>query len=99
MNPGKPEWTVEALKEHIDTVATAMQRDVDRVGNETQRLRDEQSQFVRIDAYNERHGPLESRVGSLENWRANLMGRAVAIGLLGALLFAVIGAVLGHLIK
>ena len=43
------------------------------------------------------HVPYENRVAILENWKANVMGRAVAIGLIGAILVAAVAAIFTHL--
>jgi hypothetical protein len=45
------------------------------------------------------HRQYEERVRVLEVWRANLAGRAVALGLMGAVLIATISAVITHVIS
>jgi hypothetical protein len=45
------------------------------------------------------HVPYEERLSRLENWRANVTGRAVAVGLLGAIFVAVVTGFIVHLIN
>lgn len=45
----------------------------------------------------EDHRQYEDRMRALESWKANVMGRAVAIGLVGGIFIAVVAAVLTHL--
>lgn len=50
------------------------------------------------EAWEEWKQAFEKRLYDLEQWQANIMGRFVAIGVVGAITVAVIGAFVGHLL-
>ncbi len=47
--------------------------------------------------YDSKHELLNHQIADLEKWRANIMGRAVAIALIGAVLIAAAAAILTHI--
>jgi len=44
------------------------------------------------------HGPFEGRLAGLENWRANLLGRLTAFGVVALLLVGTASALIAHLV-
>ena len=110
-----------SLKEYIHALRDAdtrtqdlLKRDLDHRLDEMNRfreqIREERSNYVLLDVYNERHNALiqreeadvkelSLRIAAIEVWRANLMGRLVVFSILGSLIIGTAAALVTHLLS
>jgi hypothetical protein len=60
-------------------------------------LHREQDSFVRVTTWEHGHQELVNQLNDMLAWRANVMGRFIAIGFIGAILVAAVAAFVTHL--
>lgn len=79
--------TTEAARKRLETETDRRFGEVEKTAGEA--LTEEQ--------YEVKHEALIKRIGDLERWQSNMMGRMVGVGLIGAVFIAVVVAVITHL--
>lgn len=92
---------VEAIKEMAVERAKAQEaafKEMSQsIGSRFERLETVAASHLTSDEYDRRHEALELRIGNLEQWRANLIGRYVGIAVIGMIAVAVIAGFITHL--
>lgn len=93
------EARLDLLNELRSNVLTRQEYDAkhDALLTEMSRIRSTVESVRSESMSHEEHRQFEERMRTLESWKANVMGRAVAIGLVGGIFIAVVAAVLTHL--
>jgi hypothetical protein len=98
-----------SIKEYVDRCISDLQKfhendtsTLHTQSSELQRqiteLHAEQEEFVRLSTWEHGHKELTNQINELYSWRANVMGRFVAIAFIGAVLIAVVAAFITHLV-
>ena len=105
MQPSDPHEheTGVSLRDHLETLMDAQQKRLDErwaaqqetLANATESL----SEVMLRSEYDDKHAVLITRIEQLEQWRANLAGRAAAFTILGALLVATSAAIFARLLS
>lgn len=88
---------------HNDLIRAAQERDalyatkeeLVRLEGEIDRLR---QNAVPLALYDEKHKSLAEQVTIIDQWKANVTGRVVGVGVIGAVFIAVVAALITHLI-
>lgn len=96
-------WSFEALEKwviaELATVrAEALTREEFEQRHSELQAHDEERARVLQAGLDRQREVLEARLANLESWKANVLGRAVGLGVVGGLIIAGITAILTHLI-
>lgn len=92
-------WLTAELEGRDKAVLTAAQdndRRLDHMNEYREQLNEERGHYVPREVYEQYHNLLRERVGVLEQWRANIMGRAVGLAVVGTLIVAFLTAIVSH---
>lgn len=89
----------EALEAQIASTAKELERRLDEMNRLRHQIEEERGHYITTARYDEKHEDLSRRLSSLERWQANLTGRMVGLGLIGAAFIAVVAAFITHLLS
>ena len=88
-----------ARNEAIEAARVEINRRLDEMNQLRHQIESERDKYMTRQAYEQYHEALITRVGALENWRANIVGRTVGLAVVGTIFVSVVVAVLTHLLS
>jgi hypothetical protein len=80
---------IEARFRETNRVDDRLRKDIEHIRTEA----------LSRENYEERHAAVISRLDKIDNWRANVAGRSVAVGIFGAIFIATTAAIITHLVQ
>ena len=90
---------VADLKAYHDAEVSAINRQMTEIQRQVTELHDMSSDYLKTDQYQERHDLLSNQIITINNWRANMMGKLVIYSVVGALFLVVATAFFTHLLS
>jgi hypothetical protein len=92
------DMAISGMRRELEQHIIAVTRELTEIQRQITETHDSFLRFVPMDAYETRHSSLENRIGKLEQFQANTLGRLIAVGFVGAIFVAITSALITHLV-